>query len=378
MLKWTLSALLLFTQIQAQDTIWGNVDYIYWKIQNSPEDVPLVIQGPTLAVPPPVLGAPDTSVVLGGKKIDTGWRSGVKASLGLCFNSEYGIGTEINYFILPGISKTHSVSSDGSPTSPLLLVPFFNVVTGMEDSTAISHPLLMFEGTATLKFANKMQGAEWNITTTLPSCYCGFKGFGFAGFRYWNFREHLTFTTSSPLLPPVTETYKTKDRFSVENNFFGGQLGLVWECDYGCFSFNARGTVALGAMCERVVIKGNLLTNEYNGFGSVQEFLGGYFALPTNIGKHSQTKFAAIPELNVAIGYQLFDGMRVKLGYTFMYVSNMLWAGKQIDRDINPTQAKTYTKAHTPMLDGEASPKAHLKTASLWVQGLQAGIEFGF
>ena len=93
--QWIVASFLLFTQIQLQaggysstcetneccDDFWAEADYLYWKIQNSPEYVPLVITGPTLAVPSPVLGSPDTTVVLGGKKIDTGWRSEVESLL---------------------------------------------------------------------------------------------------------------------------------------------------------------------------------------------------------------------------------------------------------------------------------------------------------
>ena len=180
-------------------------------------------------------------------------------------------------------------------------------------------------------------------------------------------------------MPPHTaDIYKTKDKLSTENNFYGCQLGLIWKYDCDCWSITAKGKVALGAMCERLLIHGRLLTNDYDGYGPAKEYSGGYFALPTNSGKHCQTRFAAIPECNIDIGYQLFDCMQLKLGYTFMYASTVLWAGKQIDRNINPAQATTYTNALTPVLEGQANPKARLKTDGLWVQGLNVGVVFNF
>lgn len=337
-----------------------------------------MIQGPTLAVPPPVLGAPDTSVVLGGKKIDTGWRSGARVNLGCWLDCDHCYGTELVYFYLPDESKHHSVSSDGSPNSPFLLVPYYNVASGAEDSTAIASPLLQFAGTSKLRLANKMQGFEWNVLATQPSCDCGSRFIGLAGFRYWNFREHLTFTTNSPFISNAADIYKTKDKFSAGNNFYGGQIGLIWEYACGCLSITAKGKVALGAMRERLMIDGHLLTNEYNIYGDVETYSGGYFALPTNIGKHSRTKFAAIPEFNFDIGYTLCDCLRVTLGYTIIYVNNVLRAGNQIDRKINPSQATTYTNATPPSLVGEASPKARMNSDSLWVQGLKAGLELSF
>jgi len=382
-LQWTIASLLLFIPMHAQtnfarpfcysagatDECRNNflvgVDYLCWKIQNSPESTPLVIQGST---PPLVLGTPNASVILGGKKIDTGWRSGARVTLG--FNRNRCYGTELNYFFLPNESKKYSVSSDGSP---LLSVPYFNVVTFTEDSTPIASSLLSLGGSAMINLTNKMQGAEWNALVTVS------KFIVLAGLRYWNFKEQITFSTNSPFNPPhVADVYTTKDVFNTKNNFYGGQLGLAWEYDYSCVSLTVKGKIALGAMRESSVINGRLVTNDYNGFGAVLEYPGGYFALPTNSGKYHQTKFAAIPEFNFNVGYQPFDWMQIKLGYTFVYVSSVLWAGKQIDRTINPTQAVSYTGAVPPQLLGDASPKACLKTNGLWVQGLNVGMEFRF
>jgi len=359
------------------NSFWADVDYLCWKIQNSPKLAPLVIQGPTLAGSP-VFDDQNSSIVLGGKKIDTGWRSGARAALGYWFDCDHCYGAEINYFFLPNASKKYSVSSNGSPSSSLLSVPYFNVVTFAKDSVAIASPFFLIAGSATFKLTHAMQGGELNALATI-ACHCRSEFIALAGFRYWNFKEHVTFSTNSPFNPPhVADTYTTKDIFDTKNNFYGGQLGLVWQCDYGCLLIMAQGKIALGAMCESVLINGYLLTNDYNNFGAVLEYPGGYFALPTNSGKYSQTKCAAMPELNFNIGCQLFDWMAIKLGYTFIYASSALWAGKQIDRNINPTQAVVYTGTVPPLLLGDASPKACLKTNGLWVQGLNIGVEFRF
>lgn len=379
----TSTCFLFYSEVHAQNEssnrFWADIDYLFWKIQNSPEPVPLVILGPTLAVPPPVLGAPDTFVVLGGTKIDNGWRSGGKIDFGYWFDNNHYSGTEISYCFLPNASKECSVSSNGSANSPLLLVPFYNVITHAEDSTAIASPLLGFQGKGVLKLVNNMQGAELNIFGTMPLHCDNYTFTGLTGFRYWNFNEHLEFTTNSPYIPPhVLDVYKTKDRFSVKNNFFGLQFGLGSEYNCNCISIMTKFKIAVGANFERLAIRGNLLTNDYDDFGIVQEYSGGYFALPTNIGNYNRVRFAAIPELNIDIGYQIFNCMQIKLGYTFMYVSNVLWAGNQIDRNINPTQATTYTNAQPAVLEGQPSPKANLKTGNLWAQGLKVGLEFIF
>ena len=39
-----------------------------------------------------------------------------------------------------------------------------------------------------------------------------------------------------------------------------------------------------------------------NHFGAAQTFPGDYFALPTNMGGHSRTVFAVVPEVRLNVG----------------------------------------------------------------------------
>lgn len=393
---WMVIHILLFTQIQAEsicelsdcrphtlnpcvindcDRFWIGAEYLYWKIKDSPEPIPLVYKAPT-EVPAPVLGSPGTEVVLGGKKIQNKWRSGGRFALGYWFDNADGLGAELNYFFLPEASKRQTVSSNGSLNSTLLSIPFFNVVTAQESSTGLARPGL-FSGTATLKLSNKMQGAELNVLGILP-CVCGMNVTAIGGFRFWNFKEHLAFDTSSPFVIPPIDIFRTKDRFNVENNFYGGQLGLLLAGDYCDFFISVKGKLALGVMCSKVNINGHLKTNDFDAGGVVQTFPGGYFALPTNIGRHARTKFAVIPELNLNLGYQVCDFLTFEVGYTCLYVNEVFFAGKQIDPDINPTQSPAFTGNVPAVLVGKAAPRGNPKSESLWVQGFNVGFGFQF
>lgn len=349
------------------ERFWVEADYLFWKIKDSPESVPLVVEGPITG---------PFEVVLGGHKIKNDWRSGGKITLGYWLDDCQTLGIEANYFSLPSKTKKTSVSSDGAVTSPGLFFPFFDVTTGVEDLAGIAYPG-RFQGTATLKDNNHMQGAELNALMTIP-CNCSMSYSLLAGFRYWNFNEHLRFDTNSPFIPPrPTDIYMTQDKFYTKNNFYGGQIGAIFDYNCDCFFLNVKGKVALGALCEEVTINGHLVTNDYNGFGAAQTFIGGYLALPTNIGHHKQTRFSVLPQVDVNFGYAVTECFRINVGYSFLYVSNVLWAGKQIDPNINPSQAVTYAGVPA-VLVGEASPKAKMKTESLWTQGLNVGFEYKF
>lgn len=281
---------------------------------------------------------------------------------------------------LPNQTKHNSVSSTGEAGSSFLAAQFYNVLTDKVSYNNIASPG-NFSGTVKGKISNWMQGAELNGLLDF-ACDCNWNVTGLVGFRYWNFVENLKLFTSSPYLE-IQDVHQTVDKFDVQNNFYGGQVGIAVDWSRNCFFVNAKAKVALGAMCEELNIQGSLFTNDYTLFRdappTVQEFSGGYFALPTNIGHHNQTNFAVIPEVNINLGYNITDTFRFKVGYTFLYVSNMLWSGNQIDTNINPTQAVSYTfDPPNTKLVGQASPKALLKTSDFWVQGVSIGFDFEF
>ena len=45
-----------------------------------------------------------------------------------------------------------------------------------------------------------------------------------------------------------------------------------------------------------------------------------------------------VPELNLNVGYQVTDHLRAYIGYTFLYWSDVVRAGEQVPRAINPVQ----------------------------------------
>ena len=146
---------------------------------------------------------------------------------------------------------------------------------------------------------------------------------------------------------------------------------------YG-FMFNFKGKVAVGAMCQSSKIRGRFVTNNFTDFTLVQSFNGGYFALPSNSGTKKRTRFAVIPEAAINIGYEIIEGILFSVGYNFLYVSNVLRAGRQLDRHINPTGSPLYETSPTPIQIGASSPKRHLRSSDLWVQGLNVSMVYIF
>lgn len=405
-LKAILGSVLLCTQIQAQsecnpcapcdpcaceNQFWGTAEYLYWKIKDSPKTIPLIVTGPAVASGIAVVDN-DYTVVLGNEKIKNKWRSGGRFALGGWFNDDQCYGAEISYFFLPKGKKSSSVFSDGSAGSAFLAIPFFDVVRGTESSIQVALPAGEtglagpFSGLAKLKVSNNLQGAELNGLARF-SYNCDSHFDVLVGFRYLYFGETLRFDTNSPYVAPfdpgvtAPDVFITKDRFKTENNFYGGQIGFIWETLF-CedYFINLKAKVALGAVQQKLDIQGELITNDFIGFDPVPpvEYEGGYFALPSNIGHHKKTKFAVLPEVNVNVGYQIMDCLRLQLGYSFLYLNHVLYATDQIDRNINPSQSSAIELEANPTLVGASSPKALHKSKSLWAQGLNVGLEYRF
>lgn len=352
---------------------WLSAEYLYGKIREDKKLIPLVVESPALVDGAPVLGTPGSRVVLGDEKIDSKWRSGARFTFGFTCNEYCPTGIEVSYFFLGKAATKKSVFSDGSDDSLFLAVPFINTNTGLESSLIIANPG-SFEGLAELKVTNSIQGAELNAISNLTFFHNALDVFG--GLRYLNFAERLNFNTNSPFInPALNNVYFTKDKFHVDNNFYGVQIGATWKYGCGPFFFNVKGKVAIGAIAQASHIQGDLFLNDFTNFTIVQHFEGGFFALPSNIGHHKRTRFAVVPEVNVNFGYEFTDFFSVFFGYNFLYISNIVRAGRQMDREINPTQSVLYQYTPVPILVGSKRPRGSLDASDMWVQGINLGIE---
>ena len=81
---------------------------------------------------------------------------------------------------------------------------------------------------------------------------------------------------------------------------------------------------------------------------------GGLFAQPSNSGTTSRNVFAVAPEVAMQVGFDWTPRLRSFVGYNFLYMSNVLRPGNQLDRNINPTQNAFLVPPGTLM--GPAAP----------------------
>ena len=104
--------------------------------------------------------------------------------------------------------------------------------------------------------------------------------------------------------------------------------------------------------------------------------MGGLLAQPTNIGHYSRNRFAVAPEAGVKLGYQVTDWMKLTVGYSFVYLSDVARPGHQIDRTVNTSQLASQLGGG--MLVGPARPAFVFKGTDFWGQGLNLGMELRY
>jgi hypothetical protein len=355
--------------VSPPNTFWFGADYLLWWTKRGPLTVPLVTTD-TSAVLPPLFTAgrldqPTTAVLFGGNGLNYGNTSGVRATLGGWLNEAQTFGLECSGLLLEQRTAGFSATSDAAG-NPVLAVPFFDPREGLQQEAVAygSYPGV-FSGTVFVTSQSRLWGAEVN---TLWNCLrsCRFEVNTLVGFRYLNLQENLNLGVNATSLatPPSAAEF---DTFQVQNGFYGAQLGAQAEYGLGCFTFNVLAKVALGPNHEALNIAG---ISSQSVPGTPGVFPGGIFAEPTNIGRHTTNQFAAVPEVQGQIGVDLIpNSVRFVAGYTFLYISDVVRPGNQIDRTVNASQQGGGT------LTGPARPAPQFQHSDYLAHGLNFGLQ---
>ncbi|MCI0682644.1 MAG: BBP7 family outer membrane beta-barrel protein [Gemmataceae bacterium] len=202
-------------------------------------------------------------------------------------------------------------------------------------------------------------------------CGCCYRVDLLAGYRFLSLDEDLTISEieigTGPDDPLRGVPFFIDEGFSASNDFHGGQIGVIAEWAR-CRTFvRLVGKVALGGNSRTVTING---VTRVDGLAPET---GGFLALPSNIGRYTSTEFAVVPEVGLTLGYQLTPRLRVMMGYSFLYWTNVARPGDQIDLAVNTSQPPLGNG-----LVGQARPASSFGDSDFWAHGLSFGFEFRY
>jgi hypothetical protein len=358
--------------------VWASVDYLLWFTQSSPMPT-MLTTGPLNQTGPSgytgVVGKPGTETLIGG---NMGFvpASGVRVNGGFWLDDQQQFGIEGSYLLLPQRTNAYTYSSNGQPGSMPLSIPFYNAQNGLSDSTGVASPG-NYSGNATLWGSSTFQTAEVNMLHRIG--YLGnYSVDGLLGYRWGLLDEVMQFTTSSPTIGAnaATDVFRTTDRFHVQNSLYAGQIGFRLNRDYGRFGLNGTAKIAMGSMVEVTKINGALYTNDFTNYKQIQAFPGGYFAQPTNQGYHRSNQFAVMPELGFNGSIKLLHCLKLNMGYTFLFLSEVARPGDQMSSVINPSQSPSFTGVPSTTLVGVPAPQYNPISSQYFAHGLNFGLEW--
>ena len=368
---------------------WGGADYLLWWVRRGPTP-PLVVTGAQTDPFPGALDQPGTRVLFGDQGIGYGALNGVRLNAGSWLDRDCTFGVEAGGFSLQ--TRTAQFTAAGNATGqPFLAAPFVNALTGNDNvyfiSQNFSNPAISANLTGGVGVFGSTNLWSWGSpgvanpgaprTTSSADLL--------VGFRETSLREDLSFATTATNLPPAGAvvflntpiapgfTVSTLDRFSTSNLFNGGQIGARLQQGWGILSFDVVGKLALGNMHESVSIDGLTTTNAPL---PVTQAVGGIYAQGSNIGHYSRDMFAVIPEIGLNLSAQVTSHIKVHVGYTFLYLSNVARPGDQIDTQININHVPIDFAYGTP--GGPNRPAFDMHGTGFWSQGVSFGVEFSY
>src|SRR6185369_1258966 len=147
-----------------------------------------------------------------------------------------------------------------------------------------------------------------------------------------------TVTETGGNIPQGTVTTIT-DQFNALNQFNGGILGVQWNKYCGVWTWNWLGRVSLGNMHESLNINGS--TTIVDPTGGTNTTAGGLFSGASNIGHHSRDEFTAIWEMGFNLNYRFRPCTQLNIGYTLLYMNDVLLPANNIDTNIGTTGGVT-------------------------------------
>ena len=366
---------------------WVSAEYLYWvgKGQNLP---PLVTAGPATAsrATAGVLGQPGTQTLYGGngRNYNDDWRSGFRLRAGVWLDQCQRFGLEGDFFFIGKSRDNFTAAGDGSQ---VITRPFFNVLQNRQDTELVSFrgtpafpdtQLVSFPGvlagSVSVRNTSDFIGGGFNFLCNVCCDPCGRLDVLF-GYRYLNLRDEVTINENLTALPgsnvPAGTRFLIQDRFRTNNDFHGGNIGFNYERRFGSFFLGVRPSVALGVTHSTTTIDGSTTIIAPNG--TAQVYPGGLLTQNSNIGRYTTDSFGVVPEIGVRAGVQVTEHLRAFVSYNYIYWSNVLRAGDQIDPRVNTNQIAPATA-----LNGPALPTFTAVKSGYWVQGVGFGAEYRF
>ncbi len=386
---------------------WARAEYLLWYVDGM--HTPALVTTSTDSLPPleeaGVLGVPETRVLFGNDNILKTWRSGYRLNFGVWILEEQTLGFEWDIFGLGRTSRNFDADSFGN-SGTVIARPFFNINPRDPDTGAFDPPaaedaeLVAYPGIIQGRVdvgANSLFGGtgfrfRYNLCCSQPSskgcsgCGSGADGYGYAdggcgyrrmsrvdflaGYRYVLLKDRISITENLTTLDDVPIDFVVNDRFRTRNTFNGIDLGFLWINEWDRWSTEVLTKVAFGNNHQKLGINGQTVQTV---IGISNTDPGGLLSAQSNIGSSANNEFSVVPELGLTCGYRFAKNLRATFGYSFVYFSQVVRAGSEIDLDVNPDLIPPVQST-----SGAPRPRRLFDDTDYWAQGFNFGLDARF
>ena len=338
--------------------IWGSAEFLLWWTKGSYTPA-LVTTSPAGTAQAEAGVLPNAEVLFGATHLGDDDQAGGRVTLGLWLDDDHSVSLVGRVYALGGASDRFEAESDGSP---ILARPFRNALIEQNDSLLVAFPGVSAGG-IDASLVNNFYAAETYFQVMVESSQ-NRRVDVIAGYQFARLDDWLDVRSVSDVATIGGSIVDIRDRFSTQNEFHGGQLGLRGQMMRGCWSLDALTKVAIGWTRQRVTIDGRTIID-----GTT--FNGGLLAQESNIGQFQRDRFSYIPELTLNLRYHFNPCVSMHVGYSLIYMSDVVTSGRQIDTSVNLSQQSG------PVV-GEERPLFAFEDEYYWLQGINFGVNWDF
>ena len=292
-----------------------------------------------------------------------------RLDFGTWFGPEKTFGAAAGFFITESKGGTFVATSDGTT---IIARPFTDATNGTPTSVLVAFPGTSAGSVNVFAAMQTFWGANIDLRESVVS-EPWFRLESLIGYRYLHYGESLdmrqTLNATGGAFIPGTNIVST-DSFQTLNNFNGCEFGFRTEMVGERWSLDILTKLAAGNMRREVIIGGSTQTTVPGS--TTTTGVGGVYALSSNIGNHFNDDWVVAPEFGLNVGYQLSANVRLRLGYSLLYLQGIARAADQIDFTLNPNFVP-------PAVGGGASrPAFSIVKSDIWMQSINLGVEFRF
>jgi hypothetical protein len=347
---------------------WAEVDYLLWW-RSGRYMPPLVTTQPNSGV------LPSATILFGNGEIDEQVRPGGRLNIGVWLDPCEVLGLGVRYL---GVGESPVEYSLDSDELGFFARPFNDA--SVDPAVATAFPIannlaaVPTTGNLLIRSDSEVHAGDVYLRRAVRRV-CGVRLDLLAGYQAARIDEDLSIDslTVTQRLDTI-ESLAVSDIFDTKNEYNAGYFGLQADYRHCNWSLDVMAKFAFGNMHQTVSIDGQTVATDANGGVSVRN--SGLLAqAATNVGVHVQDEFAFMNDTSVKLSYHATQRLKLSVGYSLMYWSNVVRPGDQINLNVDSRLLGDPPDNPDPPI---TQPAFVFKTTDFLLQGINLGMQYDF